>query len=76
MYMDKVPLRDELEFTKMRYTAITCDPNDFVVSVAFAKVCGSQAHRQDDRYTLRQKLYDPPRQTELFIVSYACAPMP
>lgn len=31
MYMDKVPLRDELEFTKMRYTAITCDPNDFVV---------------------------------------------
>jgi hypothetical protein len=23
---------------------------------------------QDDRYTLRQKLYDPPRQTELFIV--------
>jgi chitin synthase len=32
MYMDKVPLRDELEFTKMRYTAITCDPNDFVVS--------------------------------------------
>jgi hypothetical protein len=31
MYMDKVPQRDELEFTKMRYTAITCDPNDFVV---------------------------------------------
>jgi hypothetical protein len=23
---------------------------------------------QDDKYTLRQKLYDPPRQTELFIV--------
>jgi chitin synthase len=34
MYMDKVPQRDELEFTKMRYTAITCDPNDFVVSAA------------------------------------------
>lgn len=32
MYMDKVPQRDELEFSKMRYTAITCDPNDFVVS--------------------------------------------
>jgi hypothetical protein len=36
MYMDKVPLRDELEFTKMRYTAITCDPNDFVVRVTLS----------------------------------------
>ena len=33
MYMDKVPQRDELEFSKMRYTAITCDPNDFVVGI-------------------------------------------
>jgi hypothetical protein len=36
MYMDKVPQRDELEFTKMRYTAITCDPNDFVVCPRFS----------------------------------------
>lgn len=32
MLLDKVPHRDENEFTKMRYTAVTCDPNDFVVS--------------------------------------------
>ena len=36
MYMDKVPQRDELEFSKMRYTAITCDPNDFVVGLSFS----------------------------------------
>ena len=72
MYMDKVPQRDELEFTKMRYTAITCDPNDFVVS-ARPWTFGSGADYQDDRYTLRQKLYDPPRQTELFIVSLTVA---
>jgi len=68
MYMDKVPQRDELEFTKMRYTAITCDPNDFVVCTHNLKL-EPGADNQDDRYTLRQKLYDPPRQTELFIVS-------
>jgi chitin synthase len=68
MYMDKVPQRDELEFTKMRYTAITCDPNDFVVCTQ-PSTSRSGAYNQDDRYTLRQKLYDPPRQTELFIVS-------
>jgi chitin synthase len=69
MYMDKVPQRDELEFTKMRYTAITCDPNDFVVCPRESAI-NHRAHHQDDRYTLRQKLYDPPRQTELFIVSW------
>ncbi|KAK8865591.1 hypothetical protein IAR55_000735 [Kwoniella newhampshirensis] len=52
MLLDQCPIREENEFTKMRYTAVTCDPNDFV----------------DDKYTLRQRLYDPPRQTELFIV--------
>lgn len=36
----------------MRYSAATCDPNDFV----------------EEGYTLRQVLYDPPRRTELFIV--------
>lgn len=52
MLLDQCPIREGNEFTKMRYTAVTCDPNDFV----------------DDKYTLRQRLYDPPRQTELFIV--------
>nr|ODN74974.1 chitin synthase [Cryptococcus depauperatus CBS 7841] len=52
MLLDQCPIRQGNEFTKMRYTAITCDPNEFV----------------EDKYTLRQRLYDPPRQTELFIV--------
>nr|KIR48602.1 chitin synthase [Cryptococcus bacillisporus CA1280] len=52
MLLDQCPIRQGNEFTKMRYTAVTCDPNDFV----------------EDKYTLRQRLYDPPRQTELFIV--------
>jgi len=52
MLLDQCPEKTETEFSKMRYTAVTCDPNDFV----------------DDKYTLRQRLYDPPRQTELFIV--------
>ncbi|KIK98524.1 glycosyltransferase family 2 protein [Paxillus rubicundulus Ve08.2h10] len=45
-------LRNEREFTHMRYSAATCDPNDF----------------QNSRFTLRQGHYDPPRRTELFIV--------
>ena len=53
MLLDKCGLTEGNEFTKMRYTAVTCDPNEFV----------------PDQYTLRQRLYDPPRQTELFIVS-------
>ncbi|THH18657.1 hypothetical protein EW146_g2370 [Bondarzewia mesenterica] len=44
--------RDECEFTHMRYTAATCDPNDF----------------KDSWFTLRQVHYDPPWRTELFIV--------
>ncbi|KAH8916804.1 glycosyltransferase family 2 protein [Atractiella rhizophila] len=40
------------EFTHMRYTAATCDPDDF----------------ESEKYSLRQVLYDPPRRTELFIV--------
>ncbi|KAL1924859.1 uncharacterized protein VTP21DRAFT_4513 [Calcarisporiella thermophila] len=39
-YLQNVPLRDEKEFTQMRYTAATCDPNDF----------------KDQNYTLRQAL--------------------
>ncbi|KAI8986294.1 glycosyltransferase family 2 protein [Trametes punicea] len=45
-------LRNEREFTHMRYSAATCDPNDF----------------KDSGFTLRQVHYDPPRRTELFIV--------
>ncbi|THU77602.1 glycosyltransferase family 2 protein [Dendrothele bispora CBS 962.96] len=45
-------LRSEREFTHMRYSAATCDPNDF----------------KDSGFTLRQVHYDPPRRTELFIV--------
>ncbi|WOO85757.1 Chitin synthase 4 [Vanrija pseudolonga] len=52
LLLDQSLIKEGNEFTKMRYTAVTCDPNDFV----------------EDKYTLRQRLYDPPRQTELFIV--------
>src|SRR5437764_11415274 len=44
------PERDE--FTHMRYSAPTCDHNDFY----------------EERFTLRQRLFAKPRQTELFIV--------
>ncbi|KPI40563.1 Chitin synthase 2 [Cyphellophora attinorum] len=44
------PERDE--FTHMRYSAATCDPNDFY----------------NERFTLRQRLFRQPRHTELFIV--------
>ncbi|EUC63124.1 class II chitin synthase, partial [Rhizoctonia solani AG-3 Rhs1AP] len=50
--LDMCALKNEREFTHMRYTAATCDPNDFLAK----------------KYTLRQRLYDPPRRTELFIV--------
>ena len=46
------PNRTDREFTHMRYSAATCDPNDF----------------KDSGFTLRQVHYDPPRRTELFIV--------
>lgn len=46
------PNRTDREFTHMRYSAATCDPNDF----------------KDSGFTLRQVHYEPPRRTELFIV--------
>ncbi|KAI6125833.1 glycosyltransferase family 2 protein [Pisolithus croceorrhizus] len=49
-------LRNEREFTHMRYSAATCDPNDF----------------KDSGFTLRQVHYDPPRRTELFIAVTMC----
>ena len=48
--------KDEREFTHMRYSAATGDPNDF----------------NDNGFTLRQVHYDPPRRTELFIVMTMC----
>ncbi|GLB45336.1 putative chitin synthase [Lyophyllum shimeji] len=50
--LDMCAYRNEREFTHMRYSAATCDPNDF----------------KDAGFTLRQVHYDPPRRTELFIV--------
>jgi chitin synthase len=46
-----LPRRDEAEFTHMRYTAVTCDPDDFVVK----------------GYKLRQNFSPTNRETELFI---------
>lgn len=46
-----LPRRDDVEFTHMRYTAVTCDPNDFV----------------DRGYKLRQNIGQTARETELFI---------
>ncbi|CAG8789491.1 1578_t:CDS:1, partial [Acaulospora morrowiae] len=50
--LQHVPRKGDREFTHMRYTACTCKPDEF----------------KDSKYTLRQQLLDPPRQTELFIV--------
>lgn len=46
-----LPRRDEIEFTHMRYTAVTCDPDDFV----------------ERGYKLRQNIGRTARETELFI---------
>ncbi|TGJ79985.1 hypothetical protein E0Z10_g8772 [Xylaria hypoxylon] len=50
--LNQLPHGERDEFTHMRYTAATCDPDDF-----FA-----------ESFTLRQKLFSKPRHTELFIV--------
>ncbi|KIW05905.1 uncharacterized protein PV09_03099 [Verruconis gallopava] len=46
-----LPRRDDIEFTHMRYTAVTCDPDDFVAR----------------GYKLRQNYGSTLRETELFI---------
>ncbi|CAI2172762.1 20236_t:CDS:2 [Funneliformis geosporum] len=48
-----VPEKSGREFTHVRYTACTCDPDEF----------------QENKYTLRQELHETKRQTELFIVT-------
>ncbi|BGP01634.1 Chitin synthase 4 [Rhodotorula toruloides] len=50
--LERCARKDDREFTHMRYTAATCDPDDFL----------------NERYALRQILYETPRRTELFIV--------
>ncbi|KAM6493804.1 glycosyltransferase family 2 protein [Amanita muscaria] len=50
--LDMCANRTDREFSHMRYSAATCDPNDF----------------KESGFTLRQVHYDPPRRTELFIV--------
>lgn len=47
-----LPIKQGREFTHMRYTAATGDPDEFM----------------SKGFTLRQALYQPPRQVELFIV--------
>ena len=46
-----LPRKDDIEFTHMRYTAVTCDPDDFV----------------SRGYKLRQNIGSTARETELFI---------
>ncbi|KAJ5108852.1 hypothetical protein N7456_005527 [Penicillium angulare] len=46
-----LPRRDDREFTHMRYTAVTCDPDDFTAR----------------GYKLRQQIGSTARETELFI---------
>ena len=46
-----LPRRDDIEFTHMRYTAVTCDPDDFI----------------SHGYKLRQNYGNTTRETELFI---------
>ncbi|WFD29765.1 chitin synthase [Malassezia sp. CBS 17886] len=48
----KLPCQEGREFTHMRYTAVTCDADEFLA----------------ERYTLRPALASPPRATELLIV--------
>jgi chitin synthase len=69
MLLDQCPERTGNEFTQMRYTAATCDPNDFEVRKLASQRERQLTHfTQSSGYTLRQKFYDPPRSTELFIV--------
>ncbi|BEJ13237.1 hypothetical protein CspHIS471_0304110 [Cutaneotrichosporon sp. HIS471] len=50
--LDMCNIKEGNEFTKMRYTAVTCQADDFV----------------KEKYSLRQTLYERERKVELFIV--------
>lgn len=49
--LEKLNDRESREMTHARYSAVTCDADDFL----------------EEQYTLRQVLFDPPRRTELMI---------
>jgi chitin synthase len=49
--LEKLNDRESREMTHARYSAVTCDADDF----------------SDEQYTLRQVLFDPPRRTELMV---------
>jgi chitin synthase len=51
-FLNALPNKENREFTHMRYSGATCDPEDF----------------KKERFTLRQTLYDQPRATEMFVV--------
>jgi chitin synthase len=50
--LNTLPNKQDREFTHMRYSAATCDPADF----------------KNERFALRQVLFEQRRSTELFIV--------
>ncbi|CRK39802.1 hypothetical protein BN1708_008028, partial [Verticillium longisporum] len=50
--LNQLPHGERDEFTHMRYSAATCDPDHFY----------------EENFTLRQRLFSKPRHTELFIV--------
>lgn len=53
-YLERVPLRDPKEFNMMRYTAITCDANEF--------------HQKN--YTLRQEIMNRETEIAICITMY------
>lgn len=53
-YLEKVPLRDAREFNMMRYTAVTCDPSEFV----------------QKQYTLRQNIMKRETEIVICITMY------
>jgi chitin synthase len=53
-YLKDCPLKEEKEFTHMRYTAATCDPKDF----------------QSEGYTLRQQLLNRKTELFIVLTMY------
>ncbi|KAI9226551.1 MAG: family 2 glycosyltransferase [Piptocephalis tieghemiana] len=53
-YLEKVPLREGQEFTHLRYSAVTCDPDDF----------------QAERFTLRPVIYQRPTELAICLTMY------
>lgn len=61
----------------MRYTAVTCDVSNFsslvseeesLILISGLVSCSQPDEFLNERYSLRQILYETPRRTELFIV--------